>query len=337
MRIFTDRRAVGAAKKIIAGALLTLAALSLAGQARAADKVRLQLMWVHQAQFAGLYMAQDHGLYRQAGLDVEFLSGGPGLDPLARLGEDRCDFAVAWLSAAMAWRDRGLPVVNLAQIVQQSSVILVARAGFGVKKIADLNGRLVGLWGAYLSLAPRALLKKHGVQADETLQGSTVALLTSGAAAAVSAMRYNEYHALYQAGVDFDEMIVFDANEAGLSFPEDGLYCLASTWRDKPDVCRRFTQASLAGWRLAFERPEEALRAVMARVEAQKQATNQSHQQWMLTAMRKLIEPAGGPKNMGRLDPEAFQQTGRSLREQGLLERGVSWESFAIPAWRTDQ
>ena len=302
--------------------------------ASALDKVTVRLQWVHQAQFAGFYVAHDHGIYRKFGLEVKILPGGTNIDPLAELIAGRCDFTSAWLSEAVRLRSKGAGLVLLAQVVQRSALLLVTFKKSGVTRVKDLAGRRVGLWRRQFSLAPRALFRRLGIKVIEIGQGVTMAPFLSRAVAAATAMLYNEYHQLYQAGVNFDELRVFHFAELGLNFPEDGVYTMKSTWRKRPDVCRRFVAATLAGWRRAFKRPVEALGSVMLRVNAARLAYNLSHQRWMLRTMKDLITHRVGLKLMGQLSMKDLGLVNRVLLSQKIISAPVAAKGFVVPAWR---
>ncbi len=319
---------------ILLAAILTLAALVLPGPARALDKVTLQLQCVHQAQFAGFYLAQDAGIYRRAGLEVKIRPGGPGIRPLVELAAGRCDFATAWLCGALQARARGVPVLNLAQLIQRSALLLISLGDRDIQSVKDLEGRRVGLWGGDFSVAPRALFTRAGIRVQEVPLNVSVTPLLKRAVDASAAMRYNEYHQLYQAGVNWEDMVVIDFAEQGLNFPEDGIYTLESTWRKRGDVCRRLVRASLEGWRLALDKPEQALRSVMKRVDAARLASNLSHQRWMLKTVSNLITNQPGDRDLGHLSPHDFALVQKVLLEQGLIKQPVALSSFAVDGWK---
>lgn len=323
------------ARRWAAAGLLLIGLLAAAAPVRALDRVSLGLVWVHQAQFAGTYVAQDQGLYRQYGLEVRVLAGGPHIDSLRELAQGRCQFVVAPLAAAMVRRAKGLELVHLAQVVRRSAHLLVARAASGITSLADLDGRRVSLWGGISSLAALALFKRQGLKVRAIPQGTTMDLLLSRAVDAASAMRYNEYHQLYQAGLDFRDLVVFDLAKLGLNFPEDGIYTMESTWRQSPDLCRRLVAATMAGWQRAFENPQAALDSVMRRVRQARLATNRSHQRWMLGVMRRIVmEPRDQAGSMGRLDPRAFALVGRVLQEHGFIKSPPAMEAMVVGTGR---
>src|SRR6266851_6722152 len=120
-----------------AAALLVLAI----GSARAQDKMVLQLKWVTQGQFAGYYVAKDKGFYRQAGLDVTITPGGPEINPSQVIAAGGADAIVDWMPSALATRERGVPLVNVAQIFQRSGMMLTCRRDSGITSPANLRGR----------------------------------------------------------------------------------------------------------------------------------------------------------------------------------------------------
>lgn len=94
---------------------MLLSALSAAGWASAADEVTLQLKWVTQGQFAGYYVAEDQGFYDEVDLDVTIKPGGPDIAPPQVIAGGGADVVVDWMPSALASREKGVPLVNIAQ------------------------------------------------------------------------------------------------------------------------------------------------------------------------------------------------------------------------------
>src|ERR1700676_5279704 len=122
-------------------ALIAATALLAAGAAHAADKVTLQLKWVPQAQFAGYYVAKDKGFYKDEGLDVTIKPGGPDVAPEQMIAGGGADVVVDWMPAALAAREKGAAMVNIAEPFKHSGLELTCRADTGIKKPDDLKGR----------------------------------------------------------------------------------------------------------------------------------------------------------------------------------------------------
>ncbi len=301
--------------------------------ALALEQVSLRLLWAHQAQFAGFYLAQDLGLYEQAGLEVDLWPYNPVISPLDELASGGCDFATAWLSDAMQRRGRGQDLVHLAQLAQRSALMLVARKESGIATIQDLQGKRVGMWGEQFAIPPRALFKRLGLTVLEIPQSYTVSPLMQGAVDAATAMLYNEYHQYYQAGLDYEDLVVLDFAKLGLNFPEDGLYAAGPTWTYRPELCRRLAQATMEGWRRAMADPEAALEAVMRRIGKKHLGTRSTHQRWMLKTMSELVSAGVEPDQLGRLNERDMARVNRVLVEQGFLPRPVEAKGFISGAW----
>jgi NitT/TauT family transport system substrate-binding protein len=280
----------------------------------------LMPLWTPQAQFAGYYVALDKGIYARHGIDLKIASAGPGQSPATSLEEGAVDFAVLWLTTALEHRSSGARVVNLAQVVQRSSLMLVARKSSGIRSIADMNGKKVGLWGGDLAIPPRILFGRAGISVHEVTQSHTVNLFLRGGIDVASAMWFNEYHTILNSGVDASDLNLFFLRDQGLDFPEDGLYALESTIARDPALADEFAAASLEGWRYAFAHPDEALDIVIKYMLEAHVSANRMHQKWMLGRMQDLVLPGGDPKALGVLREQEYRAVADALLKDGLIK-----------------
>jgi NitT/TauT family transport system substrate-binding protein len=254
------------------------------------------LQWEHQAQFAGYYMALDKGFYENEGLDVTLLPGGADVDPLQFVETGRADFGSAMLSTALqAHLDGQKDLVLLSQIINRSNLALVAwkegRNGkSSIKTPADLNGKIITVWDTF---APpyRAFFKQQQINATILPQYYTVSLFLRRGADACCAMLYNEVHAIKQCDIPEDQLTIFNFYKLGINIPEDGIYCTKQTAQARPAVCAAFTRATLKGWTYAQQHPDEALDAVMRRIDKEMLPTNRAHMKWMLDTVLSSIFP----------------------------------------------
>src|ERR1700690_3478118 len=113
----------------------------MSGLAQAADPLTLQLKWVAQAQFAGYYVAAAKGYYKAAGLDVTIKPGGPDINPSQVIAGGGADVVVDWMPSALAAREKGVKLVNIAQPFKKSGLELTCRKETGVTKPADFKGK----------------------------------------------------------------------------------------------------------------------------------------------------------------------------------------------------
>jgi len=312
---------------------VALAALVRAGwcQEVTLEPVRFLPQWLPQAQFAGYYVAQDQGFFREQGLAVEILRGGPDRPPSELLARGQADIATMMLATAIVQRADGAPVRHIAQMMQRSALMLVARRSRGITAPADLGGKRVSLWGGDFRVQLLAFLQAHGLKVTIVPQYDTMNLFLRGGVEAASAMWYNEYHLLLLAGLNPEELTTFLLAEYGFNFPEDGLYCREELARSRPDLCRRFVRASLKGWEYAFTHPEVALDIVMAQAEEAHGATNRVHQRWMLARLRDLMVPPGATRPTGQLQEGDYHRVAAELQKHALIDRVPPFGDFVLP------
>ncbi len=324
-------------------AALALAALLLAGglpagaQNAPLPQVSFIPQWLPQAQFAGYYVAYEKGFYRQHHLEVKILRGGPTAPASEALARGRATFGTMFLATGIEKQAQGVKVVNIAQIVQRSALMLVARKSSGINTPEDINGKRVGLWGDEFRLQPRAFFRKYHLHVIEVPQSATLNLFLRGGVEVASGMWYNEYHLIINAGVNPDELTTFLLADYGFNYPEDGIYCLETFFKDHPQRCHSFVAASLEGWQYAFAHPEEALDIVMRYVVAANVATDRVHQKWMLGKMQEIIEPPGWNRPMGTLGQDAYERVAQGLKNAGLIKAIPDYAAFYHDCARSDE
>ena len=285
--------------------------------------------WVPQAQFAGYYIGLEKGIYKKHGIDLTIITGGPDYSPSELLTDGRADFASLWLSTGIQIRAEGEKIFNIAQIMQRSALMLVAKKANGIEKPRDMNGRKVGLWGPVFQMQPRAFFKKYDLAVQVIPQSFSVNLFLRDVVDVASAMWYNEYHTLLNCGIDPDELTTFFFHEHGLNFPEDGIYVLEETYNKDPELCTAFVLASIEGWRYAFDHPDEALAVTMRNLKKEHIPTTLVHQKWMLERMKDLILTENGEDtDIGGLLIEDYSRVARGLKSMGLIDSVPGFTSF---------
>jgi NitT/TauT family transport system substrate-binding protein len=295
--------------------LAAAAALALANNpARAADPLTLQLKWVTQAQFAGYYVAQAKGFYREAGLDVTIKPGGPDINPSQVIAGGGANVIVDWMPSALAAREKGVPLVNVAQVFAKSGLELTCRKDSGVVTPADFKGKTLGVWFSgneypFLAWISKLDLPTKGGPDGVTVlkQGFNVDPLLQKQAACISTMTYNEYWQLIEAGMRPDQLRVFEYEDEGVATLEDGLYATEAELQDAKmrDRLARFVKASMKGWQYAAAHQPEAVRIVLDNDTSGAQTPE--HQTRMMSEIAKLL-PTDADR-LGYLDPAAFDRT----------------------------
>jgi NitT/TauT family transport system substrate-binding protein len=224
--------------------------------------------------------------------------------------------------------EEGVKVVNIAQIMQRSALMLVAKKASGIRRPEDMNGKKVGLWGPIFQIQPRAFFEKYRLNVKVVRQSYSVNLFLRDGVDVASAMWYNEYHTILNSGLNPDELTTFFFHEHGLNFPEDGIYTLEETIKRDPGLCQSFVKASIEGWRHAFAHPRETLDLVMNNLKKEHIPATRVHQKWMLERMRDLILPEGPEAPMGSLLEEDYERVARGLKETGMIRSIPPYSAF---------
>ena len=299
--------------------LILAAALLVAAAAQAVEDVKLQLQWVTQAQFAGYYVALDKGYYSDEGLNVTILPGGPDIAPPQVLAGGGADVMLNWMPSALAARERGLPVVNIAQPFKSSGLMLSCWKDTGITSPADFKGKTIGVWFfgneyPFLSWMSQEGIPTDGGENGVTVlrQGFNVDPLLQRQADCISTMTYNEYWQVIDAGVSPDELVTFKYEEQGVATLEDGIYALEDNLKDPAfkDKMIRFVRASMKGWKYAEANPDEAAEIVLDNDETG--AQTEKHQKRMMGEIAKLTAGSNG-----KLDPADYNRTVSTLLAGG--------------------
>ncbi|MFD1157062.1 ABC transporter substrate-binding protein [Roseovarius aestuarii] len=287
--------------------------------AQAADDVTLQLKWVTQAQFAGYYVAQDQGFYEEEDLNVTIKPGGPDIAPAQVIAGGGADVVLDWMPSALASREKGLALVNIAQPFKSSGMMLTCRKDAGIKSPDDFKGKTLGVWFfgneyPFLSWMSQLGIPTDGGEDGVTVlkQGFNVDPILQGQAACVSTMTYNEYWQIIDAGLTSEDLVVFKYEDQGVATLEDGMYVLEENLSDPAfeDKMVRFVRASMKGWKWAEENPDEAAMIVLDNDASG--AQTEEHQKRMMGEIAKLTAGSNGA-----LDPADFERTVESLLSGG--------------------
>ena len=305
--------------KNLIGFLFAAVAAFGAGGAYSADEVTLQLKWVTQAQFAGYYVALDKGYYSDEGLEVEINAGGPDISPPQVIAGGGADVIIEWMPSALASRERGVQLVNIAQPFKSSGMMLTCLKESGITSPSDFPGRTLGVWFfgneyPFLSWMSQLGIPTEGGSDGVTVlkQGFNVDPLLQKQADCISTMTYNEYWQVIDAGISADDLITFKYEEQGVATLEDGLYALEESLADPEfaDKMVRFVRASMRGWKYAEENPDEAAEIVLENDNTG--AQTEKHQKRMMGEIAKLTAGSNGT-----LDPADYERTVETLLAGG--------------------
>lgn len=305
-----------AAAAVAAAALTGCSTTESETTADGLTKVTLQLQWFKQGQFAGYLAAVDQGFYKEQGLSVEILDGGTDIVPQTVLAQGQADYAVAWVPKALASREAGAGITEIAQIFQKSGTKQVSFKADNIAGPAALRGKTVGNWGYGNEFELFAGMTKAGIDPAKDVklvqqQFDMNAFLAKDIAAA-QAMSYNEYAQLLETKnpatgklYTADDFSTIDWNDEGVAMLQDALWANTEKLKDSKyqDQTVKFLAASLKGWAFCRDNLDKCRDITVAAGAT----LGAGHQQWQINEVNKLIWPS--PAGIGAIDKTAWDRT----------------------------
>ena len=281
--------------------------------------------WTAQAQFAGYYVAQEKGFYREAGIVVDIVHPSATQSTLSRVEDDEIQATTLQLSQAMKIVDSGIPLVNILQTSMNSALTIVSRRG---QDPLTQKGARVGIWSADFGDLAVCMSAKEQLNYEWVKYASNLNLYIKGAIDAAVAMSYNELYQMIQTGLPLTEDNIYRFCDHDYNVQEDGVYMRRDQYEQRKEQVTKFAQASRKGWEWAAEHPEETLEIVMKFVRNNHIATNRTLQKLMLAEVLRLQVDRESKKREFRLRPDMVKQAARLMVENRMLRREVRYEEL---------
>jgi len=300
------------------------------------ETLKFAPQWFPQAQFAGYYVALDQGFYEEAGLDVKILHPTDDESSMKLLRTGKADVMSSFLMDALSARlSMDIPLINIAQLSQHSSLMFVTKAKSDIDTITELDGKQVAIWSAGFDRLPKALMKEKNNEVEFVPIYNTINLFLEGGVDAMTVMYYNEYDQIINSGVNKEELNTFFFSDYdGFDIPEDGLYCLEHTYRERREDLKKFVRATLKGWNYVEQNKEYALNLVVERMDKAHIANNRAHQRWMLNRMLDLLTPGDKDVKRGHLLESDFQRALNVIQSEarsGAEMQKIKFNDFYKP------
>ena len=252
----------GVTAAMLTGAGLTPGGRPRAASAQAATPLAMQLGWFANSQMAGDFTAIGKGYFKDAGLDVNIVPGGPSIDPVGVVASGSVPIGnVASIGVLVAGRSRGVPIKAFASAFQRHPFAFFFLRESGIKTPADFAGKTIGIQGTARPLLD-AVLAKYQVPRDKVnviiIGGTTTPLLTKQADV-VSGWIINYAQNLPIQGKS-DHFLLWDL---GIRMYAYTYFTTDQAYAGKKDVLTRYVAAAAKGWLYAKEHPEEAVDLVL--------------------------------------------------------------------------
>ena len=281
--------------------------------------------WTAQAQFAGYYVAEAKGFYREAGVKVKIEHPSSTSPALSRLRHNRCQATTLQLCQVMEIVDGGIPMVNILQTSMNNAMVIVSARG---KDPLTQKGAKVGIWSVGFGQLAICMSIKDKLDYQWVRFAQNINLFVAGALDATLAMSYNEYYQLVQAGVEMKDKTVYRFCDHGYNVQEDGVYMTREYYESHREQARRFAAASRKGWEWAAQHPDETLDIVMQYVDRENIATNRVMQRMMLKEVLRLQVDRESKKREFRLRPDMVKLASRLMVENHMLSREITIEEL---------
>lgn len=292
---------------------------------RAQERLVFTPQWTAQAQFAGYYVAQEKGFYKEAGVDVEIVHPSLSRPAMSRVQKNESHATTLQLAQALEIVDMGVPLVNILQTSMNNGLVIVSRRG--VDPLTQKGAR-VGIWNSGFGQLAICMGIKERLDYEWIRFASHINLFVSGALDAILAMSYNEYYQLLQAGMELNDKNVYRFCDHGYNIQEDGVYMTKAYYEAHKDQARRFAEASKKGWLWAVDHPDETLEIVMKYVKKDKVATNRVLQKLMLKEVLRLQVDRESKKREFRLRPDMVKRANYLMLENKMLDREIKYEEL---------
>ena len=281
--------------------------------------------WTAQAQFAGYYVAESKGFYRDAGVKVRIEHPSATQPAMARLRNNECQATTLQLCQALEIVDGGIPLINILQTSMNNAMVIVSARG---KDPLTQKGERVGIWSVGFGQLAICMSVKDKLNYQWVRFAQNVNLFVSGALDATLAMSYNEYYQLVQAGIQMTDKNVYRFCDHGYNVQEDGVYMSREYYESHKEQAHRFAEASKRGWEWAAQHPEETLDIVMQYVKQDRIATNRIMQRLMLKEVLRLQVDRESKKREFRLRPDMVRQASSLMVENNMIKREISYDEL---------
>lgn len=306
---------------VIAFSIFCTTPVHAAPDAKAPERVTLQLKWLHQFQFAGYYAALAKGFYRDEGLDVTIREGGADRPVIATVLKGDAQYGIGD-SDLLINRINGQPLVALAAIFQHSPYVIMSRADRRIRSPSDLVGAKVMLSDGQGSIQLRAVLKREGIDPQRVNivpQSWKLEDLIEGRVDAMSAYSTVEPALLRARGVAPATMRSLDY---GVDFYGDILFTTEAQAVNAPERTAAFLRATRKGWEYAFAHEPEMADLIAGMAGVRQRGLTRETLLDEAMQMRPLVLP--DVVEIGHLNPGRLDSIARTLASLGMVKADYS-------------
>jgi diguanylate cyclase (GGDEF)-like protein len=233
-------------------------------------RVKVQLKWFHQFQFAGFYAAIQQGYFSEAGLDVELIEGGPTTEVTDAVLKGDADFGIGNSSLLIDYNN-GLPVIAVAALFQHSPSVILARRDKEIRTINDLEGRT--LMGKIHTAELITYLKISGVDINLiniVPHTGTVKSLQNPKLNGIDATTAYVSSEPFTANIHNIPYRIFNPRDLKINFYGDILFTSSSLAMSDPKLVTSMRNALIKGWKYALNNSDELVSLILKKYNPRK-------------------------------------------------------------------
>ena len=287
------------------------------------DKIRLQLQWKHQFEFAGFYMAKEKGFYKEVGLDVEFLEFDEDTNIVSNILDENAEYGLGYSSIIVDYLNNK-PIVFVANFFKQSPLVLVTQ-----KEITSLSllkgSKVEGLANNIHNITLYTMLEKFGISSDdiETINPTfSIKNFINKDVDAMSIFTTNELYLLDEAGAKYN---IFDPVSYGAKYYDANLFTSKDESLSNPKRVQNMRDASIKGWKYALEHKEETIAVILKKYNSQ----NKSYESLLFESRQIEQIMLAKVHKIGSIDKTRVEMIADLFKQSGFVENGV-WKNLEL-------
>ena len=295
-------------------------------QANEKQKVTLYLDWLNQFQFAGYYIAKEKGYYDNFNIDVELIEYSNKNNITQEVMKNEATYGIGKSSLIIDKFD-GNNIVLLSSFFQNSPLVLISLANSNIKTPKDLiNKRIMITNDAKQTASIKSMIVSQGVNLEDiTIQEHSFNIedLINGKTDAMACYLSNEPYILNQKNIKFN---ILNPHNYNFDFYEGILFTSNKELENNQVRVQNFNQASLKGWKYAFDNIEETAKIIYEKYNTQNKSLDSLiYEGYILKDLAKVDENL-----LGNISPQTIDEIKRFYTLLGLNNLNTLFETKAI-------
>lgn len=294
----------------------------------ALHKIVFTPQWTPQSQFAGYYVAQKLGYYKEAGLDVEFQYEKTSNANVENLKKGRANVITLMLSQALQNYDDGVPLVNLLQTYQRSSLVIISHPDKPLNQIKQFRNIRIGYFNAGFNEIAQAFNQIEQLQWTPVFFEKSSNLLYFKAVDAIVGMEYNELQQIIYSGIKVTDKNLFRFSDHKYNIPADGLYTTRAYYEQYKKELDAFVAASKKGWMWAYKNPEKTLEIILNIQKKKNIYSSRTLQKKQLEIVLDAMKQTKGSSVSFDLDRNTFNESVNILKSGRIIKKPIHYNLF---------